>query len=132
MANRRNVTTVEAVRTWLKLDAGSSAPVAEAHGAAEAHVARRTASRWSYRDDLDPVTGRVVRDAYGDPVQVWDENIEPPADLVLVVMLLAHRYLARRNSPDGLAGLGEGLVGRVPVSDRDADRLMGPWLPVIV
>lgn len=132
MANRRDVTTAEAVRAWLKIDPGSTAPVVEAHKAAEAHVATRTGSRWSYSDKLDPVTGDVVRDAWGVPVLVWDPDVEPPGDLVLAVMLLAHRYLARRNSPDGLAGLGDGLVGRVPISDRDADRLMGPWLPVIV
>lgn len=58
--------------------------------------------------------------------------ILPPAALVEAVVLLTARYLQRRNSPDGFIGLGELGVARVPVTDRDVDRLMAPHLRVVI
>lgn len=50
-----------------------------------------------------------------------------PDDLVMAVNLLTARYLARRNSPDGMVGLGDLGPARVPYSDTDVERLLNPW-----
>lgn len=50
----------------------------------------------------------------------------PPGDLVEAVLLLTSRYIARRKSPEGLLGMGE-IVTRVPMNDRDYERLIAPW-----
>lgn len=55
------------------------------------------------------------------------EGPDAPQDLVEAVLLLSARYVARRNSPDGFVGMGEFGPARVPVSDRDVDRLIFPW-----
>ncbi len=50
-----------------------------------------------------------------------------PADLVQAINLLTARYLARRNSPDGMVGMGELGPARVTIADRDVERLIDPW-----
>lgn len=50
-----------------------------------------------------------------------------PAALVQAVYLLTARYLARRNSPEGFVGLGDLGPARVPINDRDVERLIDPW-----
>lgn len=52
---------------------------------------------------------------------------EAPESLVQAVLLLTARYLARRASPDGFIGMTEFGPARVPVNDRDVDRLMAPY-----
>lgn len=60
-----------------------------------------------------------------------DDETTPPADLVLAVNLLTSRYLARRNSPDGMVGLGDLGTVQVPFADADVKRLLAPYLPVV-
>lgn len=55
-----------------------------------------------------------------------------PADLVQAVNLLTARYLARRNSPDGMVGMGELGPARVTIADRDVERLIDPWRSIAV
>ena len=56
-----------------------------------------------------------------------------PAALVQAVRLLTARYLARHNSPDGLAAAG-GELGpvRVAGTDRDVEALIGPYRRVVI
>ena len=125
---RRDVTTLEVVRGWLKIPATAGTVPVEtltlAYRAAEARVHERTRSLWSAPVTRDPLTGRLVR--------VWDPDVEPPEDLVLAVCLLTARHLVRRLTPEGLASMGDGIVGRVPGSDADALALMDPWRPISV
>lgn len=83
-----------------------------AYDAAEAYVGKRC--RWAV------------------PTPVNEADWPPaPADLVQAVKLQTARMLQRRNSPDGLVGMGDLGVGRVPVSDRDVDALMRPYRRVV-
>lgn len=50
---------------------------------------------------------------------------EPNRDIVLGTLRLARRQHTRRNSPDGLADLGELGQGRVPSTDPDIERFLG-------
>lgn len=54
----------------------------------------------------------------------------PPA-LVEAVALLTARYLARRNTPDGLVGLGDLGAVRLPTTDGDVRSLIAPYRPVV-
>jgi hypothetical protein len=47
-------------------------------------------------------------------------------DLALAARLRVLRYLSRRNSPDGLVGMGE-VIARVPRVDVDIADLEGPY-----
>lgn len=55
------------------------------------------------------------------------QPLPAPAALVEAVCLLAARYLARRNSPDGMVGVSDLGPARVPTIDRDVERLIDPW-----
>lgn len=92
------ITDLEAVKAWLGAHPDPD-QVRTAWEAAEAYVAQRT--------------------------HVDDERV--PGDLVQAVYLLTARYLARRNSPEGFVGLGDLGPARLPVSDRDVERLIDPW-----
>jgi hypothetical protein len=83
-----------------------------AYEAAEAYVGKRC--RWAVSE---PAVG-----------ETW-----PPApdDLVQAVKLQTARMLQRRQSPDGLVGMGDLGIARVPISDRDVDALMRPYRPVV-
>lgn len=99
------VTTVEQVTAWLgnpNLDADL---IESAWLAAEAYVRERT---------------------------TWDTAGSPPDSLVQAVDLLTARYLARRNSPDGMVGLGDLGPAQVPFSDIDVERLLNPWRIIAV
>lgn len=61
----------------------------------------------------------------------WPED-HPPAVLGQAVELLTRRYLARRNSPDGLVGSGEYGPVRVTTVDRDVERLIFPWRRMVL
>lgn len=91
------ITTLEAVVTWVGTK-NNETLVKTAWEAAEAYIGERT----EYEGD-------------------------PPAGLVQAVNLLTARYLARRNSPDGVVGMGDLGPARVPLIDRDVERLMDPW-----
>lgn len=101
----------------VQVDVGAQAVPADVFEAcweaAEAYVSERV----EYPTDPDPDTGEVPA---------------PPASLMRAVTLLTARYLARRNSPDGFIGLGELGPARVPLSDRDVDRLIAGWRRVVI
>lgn len=68
------------------------------------------------------------RDVFGDP------DFTP--DLVLAVHLRAQRYVARRNSPEGIVGLsgtgGDFVAARVSSFDADVLHLEGPYRKIPV
>lgn len=53
-------------------------------------------------------------------------------DLQQAVILLTGRYMARRNSPDGLVGMGDLGAMRVSAIDRDVQSLTGPYRRVVL
>lgn len=55
-----------------------------------------------------------------------DESGLPDENRVMAVNLLTARYLQRRNSPDGIVGMGDLGPARVPFSDIDVERLLNP------
>src|SRR5580765_2263351 len=108
-----DVTTDTLVAAWLGTGfTASDERLKSAHKAAEAFI--RARCTWA----PDPAEG--------------DDWPPAPDDLVQAVGFLTARFLARRNSPDGLVGMGDLGVGRVTVSDRDVDRLIAPWRRVVL
>lgn len=62
-----------------------------------------------------------------------DGNAVPaPDDLVLAVNVLTARLLDRRNSPNGLVGVGDLGATRIPGSDADVSSLIGPYRRVVI
>lgn len=54
-----------------------------------------------------------------------------PDELVQAVVLLTARYLDRRNSPNGLVGLGDLGAATLPSQDVDVKALIGPYRSVV-
>jgi hypothetical protein len=106
------ITTLEDVQAWL--GPGYDTPtVTQAYNAAEAWVSKR------------------VRYPVVNPLVEPPEPLEAPDDLKQAVRFQTARYLARRNSPDGMVGLGDLGVARIPVSDQDVQTLINPWRRVV-
>lgn len=55
-----------------------------------------------------------------------------PDDVYQAALMRASRLYARRASPEGLVGLGELGVARIPPYDRDIDALEAPWRTVVL
>lgn len=100
----------ETARTWHPSAGVSDEDLTEALGAACDYVAGR--ARW----------GAVASD--GSPMQ-------PPAAIVQAVKLLVARYLARRNSADGIVGMSELGPMRITSVDRDVEALIQPFRPAV-
>lgn len=109
------LTTAELVASVLKTDATSPAFLT-AYAAAERWHAQRCTWQVAEQD----VDGELV----WVPVDV--------EDLVQSVILLTGRYLARKNSPDGLVGMGEMGVMRISQIDRDVQSLTGPYRRIVL
>lgn len=59
-------------------------------------------------------------------------DLPAPDDLVQAVRFQTARYLSRRNSPDGMVGLGSELgIARIPITDQDVQTLINPYRPVV-
>lgn len=102
------ITTLEDVLAWLG-PGHDQAVVEQAYEAAEGWVGKRV--RW----EIIPV----------------DPPTPAPDDLVQAVRFVTARYLARRNSPDGMIGMGDLGVARVPVTDADIRSLINPYRRVV-
>jgi len=98
------VTTLTHVLTVLGVT--DSEHVRQAYRSAEA--AQAAGCRWS---ELD---------ATGMP-------LFPPEDLIEAVVLRTARYLARRESPSGVIGVGEFGPVRISSIDRDIEELEAPY-----
>lgn len=55
-----------------------------------------------------------------------------PPDVYHAALMRGARLYVRRASPEGLVGLGELGVARVPAYDRDIDALEAPWRSVVL
>lgn len=105
------VTTSTSVRSTQRIDASiTDAELDQAWAAAESYVEQRCTWPSDGAGNFDPA---------------------PPA-LIQAVGLLTARYLARRNSADGLVGMGDLGAARVPGVDRDVDRLIFPFRKVAI
>lgn len=97
--------TVDDVKAWLKVtDTIDDVAISNGLMAAQANMARRLAF---------PVTT--------DGAAVVDD------DLFLGCLLRTARYLARRNSPDGLVGFADFGPARVARVDADIETLERPY-----
>jgi hypothetical protein len=102
------ITTVGDVKAWLG-PGHDPAIVQEAYDAAESWVGARV----SWYDPDDPTA-------------------DAPESLAQAVCLQTQRLLARRNSPDGLVGMGDLGFARVPVTDADVQSLIAPWRVMVL
>lgn len=66
------------------------------------------------------------------PTEEGQPNYTVPSDVFLAALMRGARLYARRASPEGLVGLGELGVARVPPYDRDIDALEAPWRNVVL
>lgn len=103
------LTTAGEVATVLKAEAADPAFL-KAYQAAERWVGKRCT--W---------TTETVTE--GEPPVEVEKPVEVE-DLIEAVILMTGRYMARRNSPDGLVGMGEFGVMRVSAIDRDVQSLI--------
>ena len=55
-----------------------------------------------------------------------------PDDLYLAALMRGARLYARRASPEGLVGLGEQGIARIPPYDRDIDALEAPYRAMVL
>jgi len=68
-----------------------------------------------------------------NPLIVGGEPVPKVADDVYQAALQrGARLYARRASPEGLVGLGELGVARIPPYDKDIDALEAPWRAVVL
>lgn len=84
---------------------------------------------------------RLRSDAFNDP-EVTPYDVPPtttggptssvPSDVYHAALMRGARLYARRASPEGLVGLGELGVARIPAYDRDIDALEAPWRNVVL
>jgi hypothetical protein len=66
------------------------------------------------------------------PVNVTSDTVIVPEDLYLAALMRGARLYARRASPEGLVGLGEQGIARIPPYDRDIDALEAPWRAMVL
>jgi hypothetical protein len=64
-------------------------------------------------------------DEFGDPLPV-------PYGVHQAGLLLTNRLMSRRNSPDGIAGVGDMGTAMVRSYDTDIDGLLGAWTESVV
>lgn len=105
-----NFPSLDDVKAWMKLaDDVDDAALTAGMKAAESHMLSQ----------LDLPT-----DDFGD--EVLND------DLAQAFLLRVQRYLARRNSPDGLVGFAEFGAARVLSLDPDIERLEGPYKKIVL
>lgn len=105
------ITKPDQVRTWVDYKGAVEDTVFQnAWKAAEKYVANRCT--WPTVDDDG-------------------QELDAPADLVEAVNLLTGRFLTRRNSPNGLVGLGDLGVATLPSADVDVKALIAPYRRVV-
>lgn len=115
------LTTAEEVAEVLDVqDPATNSSFKRAYAAAERWVAQRCT--WRTETTIETVDG--VETSTTSPVEV--------EDLVQAIILLTGRYMARRNSPDGLLNMGELGVMRMTTIDRDVESLVGPHRKIVL
>lgn len=90
------------------------------------------------RDDDGLLAGMAAAESHQRSqcdLPVYDEagtELDLPSDLQQAFFLRVQRYLARRNSPDGIVGFADFGPIRVSSFDADIERLEGPYRKVVV
>lgn len=77
----------------------------------------------------------VFAPPYVEPLDYPPEPAPPlevPDDVYLAALMRGARLYARRASPEGLVGLGENGIARIPAYDRDIDALEAPWRSMVM
>jgi hypothetical protein len=62
----------------------------------------------------------------------WPDQTQCPEDVAQAVLLWTNRVLARRNSPDGVVGVADLGIANVARMDVDIQRMLSPWLAVVL
>jgi len=70
--------------------------------------------------------------ALTEPVSEPSTVVTVPNDVYLAALQRGARLYARRASPEGLVGLGESGIARIPPYDRDIDALEAPWRAMVL
>lgn len=73
---------------------------------------------------------RCIPEAFVENTETQEVTVS--ADLYHAALMRGARLYVRRASPEGLVGLGELGVARVPPYDRDIDALESPWRTVVL
>lgn len=107
------LTTAEEVASVLKPADATAPAFLKAYRAAERWVAKRCT--WE-TVDVEQDDGNGGTTTVQEPVDA--------EDLIEAIILLTGRYLARKNSPDGLVGMGDLGVMRISAIDRDVRDLV--------
>lgn len=88
---------------------------------------------------VTPDTPRPVIDPPPVTPEPWPgpgwSGVDPyfvPDDVYLAALMRGARLYARRASPEGLVGLGESGIARIPPYDRDIDALEAPWRAMVL
>lgn len=115
------LSTAGEVAAVLKKDDAAAPAFLKAYEAAERWVAKRCTWETVEVQEDDGEGGTVT---VTQPVDV--------EDLVQAIILLTGRYMARKNSPDGLVGMGELGVMRISAIDRDVRDLVAKNRKIVV
>jgi len=90
---------------------------------------------WLRIDPADMIDDTAIGEGLAAAVQQQQQALVMPVgwpdDLRLACLLRCARYLARRNSPEGIVGFGDFGPARVTTVDRDVAALEAPYLPVV-
>lgn len=73
---------------------------------------------------------RLIPAAFPEPETSGLAPISP--DVYQAALMRGARLYMRRASPEGIVGLGDLGVARVPSYDRDIDVAESPWLQIVV
>lgn len=65
-------------------------------------------------------------------VDVDDNPLPVPSDVVEAGYLLTNRLMSRRNSPDGVVGVSDMGTSTIVAKDADISGLLGPWLATVL
>lgn len=98
-----------------------------------AHVASAlgVASTVHFEQDYRSAEAAIAKSCRWPESDVDGMALNPPEELILAVILRTARYLARRESPSGVIGVGEFGPVRISSIDRDIEDLEGPYRRVV-
>lgn len=101
--------TVEELKEWMDLpaNAGDDATLTQCLTVAQSHMVQRL--------DADLLTEAAIPPA------------EVPEDVKLALLMRANSLYRRRQTPEGVQGVGDFAVIRVGRTDPDVERLEGPY-----
>lgn len=84
-----------------------------------------------FEQDYRSAEAAVAKSCRWPTVDAQGMPLRPPEELVEAVILRTARYLARRESPTGIIGVGEFGPVRISSVDRDIEDLESPYRVVV-